>query len=228
MTRLYVVAEGLCEEAFVRSRLQPHLGHHHVWVEPIVVTTSRDAAGQKHRGGGHWKQWRSDIERVYREQAGPGAWVTTMFDLYGLPSDFPDLTSIRVPGLDGASKVKIAEEALERSIREFSEGRWFIPYVQQYEFESLVLACLEDLDRMLDAPGERKGIVELRAALGETPPEDVNDGLSSAPSKRLSRHLPGYQKRLYSEYALCDVSLEALGQRCPHFGRWLSRLEALS
>ena len=56
----------------------------------------------------------------------------------------------------------------------------------------------------------------------------MNDGNETAPSKRLIRHLPGYDKLLYSEYALCEVTMSTLAERCPHFGQWLAKLEALA
>jgi hypothetical protein len=225
--RLYVVCEGFCEEAFVRTKLRPHLRDRDVWAEAIIVKTSRDHHGHKHRGGGRWKRWANDLERVYREQAGPSAWVTTMFDLYGLPKDFPRRDEIRQLA-NPAQKVALAEQALEQAVRELSEGRWFIPYVQRHELEALVLACLDDLRRMLDSRADLEGLTTLSAELGETPPEDVNDGKETAPSKRLIRHLPGYDKLLYSEYALCEVALSTLAERCPHFGQWLARLEAIA
>jgi hypothetical protein len=224
--RLYVVCEGFCEEAFVRTKLQPHLRDHDVWTEAFVVTTSREQDGRKHRGGGHWKHWASDLERLYKEQAGPNVWVTTMFDLYGLPKDFPGRDEIR-RSTSANQKVASAQRVLEQFIHGFSEGRWFIPYVQCHELEALVLACLDDLGRMLDS-ADREGLAALSAELGDTPPEDVNDGDETAPSKRLIRHLPGYDKLLYSEYALCEVTMSTLAERCPHFGQWLAQLEAIA
>jgi Domain of unknown function (DUF4276) len=225
--RLYVVVEGFSEEAFVRARLRPHLIDLGVLVAPIVVTTARDRSGHKHKGGGRWAHWRNDIERVYREQAGPDAVVTTMFDLYGLPADFPELVEIRrAPTV--TQKLATAEQALAHAIHRFAEGRWFIPYVQQHEFEALVLACLDDLGRMLDSPDDLQGLAALSADIGEMLPEDVNDGPSTAPSKRLMGYLPGYDKVTYSEYALCEVSLSVLAERCQHFGQWLKRLETIA
>jgi hypothetical protein len=224
--RLYVVCEGHCEEAFVRTKLQPHLHDHDVRAEALVVTTSRERDGRKHRGGGHWKHWSKDLERIYKEQAGPSVWVTTMFDLYGLPKDTPRLDEIR-QATGASQKIAIAERALEQAILGFSEGRWFIPYIQRHEVEALVLACLEDLGRVLDAKADLAGLVALSLELGETPPEDVNDGEDTAPSKRLIRHLPGYDKLTYCEYALFDVSMPTLADRCPHFGQWLARMEAI-
>jgi Domain of unknown function (DUF4276) len=221
-----VVAEGFSEEAFVRAKLRPHLIDHGVMAEPIVVTTARDRSGHKHKGGGRWAHWLNDLERVYKEQAGPDAWVTTMFDLYGLPADFPELEGVRRAPTP-SQKLAIAEGALEHAIRRFSDGRWFIAYVQRHEFEALVLACLDDLELMLDSPAELEGLTTLCAAIGEARPEDVNDGPHTAPSKRLVRYLPGYDKILHGEYALFDVSMPTLAERCPHFGQWLARLEAI-
>jgi len=225
--RLYVVCEGFCEEAFVRTKLQPHLRDREVWAEAIIVTTSRERDGHKYRGGGHWRHWANDLERIYREQAGPNAWVTTMFDLYGLPKDFPRRDEIRQLA-SAAQKIELAEQVLEQTVLEFSEGRWFIPYVQRHEIEALVLACLEDLGRMLGSKADLEGLAALSRELGDTPPEDVNDGNETAPSKRLTRHLPGYDKLLYSEYALCEVTMSTLAERCPHFGQWLAQLEAIA
>lgn len=121
MKRLYVVAEGFCEEAFVRTNLRPHLIDRGVLAEPIVVTTARDREGSKHKGGGRWAHWRNDIQRVYKEQAGPDAWVTTMFDLYALPADFPEVAEIR-GATTAAHKIATAERALEQAVRGFACG----------------------------------------------------------------------------------------------------------
>lgn len=91
MMRLYIVlVEGQAEEAFVKSVLAPHLASFDLEVRPIIVTTSRDAHGRKHKGGGTWAHWLRDIKRLTGEQDGR---FTTMFDLYGLPDDFPGLAA---------------------------------------------------------------------------------------------------------------------------------------
>lgn len=228
MKRLYVVTEGYCEEAFVNARLQPYLLDRGVQAIPIIVMTARDRSGHKHKGGGHWAHWRNNIERVYKKQAGPDVWVTTMFDLYGLPKDFPSRDEIR-RSTNASQKISIAERALEQAVQSFSEGRWFIPYVQRHEVEALVLACLDDLQSvLLDSKADLEGLAALSAEIGDTPPEDINDGEQTAPSKRLIRHLPGYDKLIYSGYALEKVPLSELAERCPHFGRWLGQLEAIA
>jgi hypothetical protein len=61
--RLYVVVEGQTEAAFVTHVLAPHLAIFSVTAVPIIVTTRRDrSTGAKHRGGGHWRHWRRDLD----------------------------------------------------------------------------------------------------------------------------------------------------------------------
>jgi len=88
--RLYVLVEGQTEEEFVKSVLVPHLWRRRIEVRVSVVETSRDAFGRKRRGGGRrWGKWYCDLKRLTTEQHGGDVRFTTMFDLYGLPKDFP-------------------------------------------------------------------------------------------------------------------------------------------
>lgn len=227
MIRLYVVVEGQTEEAFVKGVLRPYLLGRAVWADPIIVSTSRASGGRKNKGGGSWKHWLGDLTRVLREQARAGAWVTTMFDLYGLPRDFPSIGAVR-SGRTADDKLARAEAAIQGALAASDGSHRLIPYVQKHEYEALVMACLNNLERVLDAAEDLSGLEALRSEIGDCPPEDVNDGPTTAPSKRLERHIPGYDKVLHGELALTDVSIPDLAQRCPHFGAWVERLVALS
>ena len=226
MTRLYVVVEGQTEEAFVEALLRPHLATRQIFARPIVVATSRASGGNKRKGGGYWRHWKADLSKVVAEQAPSGGWVTTMFDLYGLPEDYPNLEEI-ARATTPAVKVALAEAALAQAFLEIKSSWRLIPYVQCHEFEALVLASLDGLHGVLDAPEDLQGLERLRAELGDVPPELVNDGPDTAPSKRLKRHIPGYEKVLHGELALLGTTLPALMTRCPHFGTWIRRLERL-
>ncbi|MCB9763031.1 MAG: DUF4276 family protein [Alphaproteobacteria bacterium] len=226
MNRLYVVVEGQTEEGFIRQILAPHLQGFGVWTTPIIVSTGSRSTGQKFKGGGHWKHWHGDLLRVLREQTPGGAWVTTLFDLYGLPGDFPDRAAIGAAPTP-LEKTRLAEAALQASVKGMVGERMFIPYVQQHEFEALVLASLEQLALVLDDPADLAGLDALTAELEGLSPEEVNDSPETAPSKRLMRHIPGYDKVLHGELALTDVPLADLCVRCPRFGAWVRRLEQL-
>jgi hypothetical protein len=221
--RLYIVVEGGTEQEFVKQLLGPHLGASHVWTTPIEVTTKRDRkTGQKlAKGGGHWKHWRKDICNVLRSHAADLR-VTTLFDRYGLPEDFPGLQACSIER-DTVARADLLEEAMAKDI---GDGR-FIPYVQRHEFEALVLAGLDELRELLVDADARTGLDALREELGAAAPEDVNDGRETAPSKRLFARVRGYNKTTHGPIVTSRVGIDRLKVRCPRFGAWVSRLEAL-
>ncbi|MFV8751310.1 DUF4276 family protein [Nannocystaceae bacterium ST9] len=116
--------------------------------------------------------------------------------------------------------------SLEKSLGDtFADWR-FIPYVQRHEFEALVLASLASLGELLDADDAREGWRALTDELAGQAPEDVNDGKTTAPSKRLLARIPGYSKTTHGPLATEGTGLAALRERCPRFGAWITRLEA--
>jgi len=110
-----------------------------------------------------------------RHDQKPEARFTTMFDLYALPSDFPG-KAIHASVSDTSRRVELLEQAMFDDLGD----RRLIPYLQRHEVEALVLAGLDRLANLL--PEERKGIERLREAIGPLSPEDVNDGVATAPS----------------------------------------------
>ncbi len=222
MIDLYLLVEGQTEEAFAKTVLGPHLARFEVAVTPIVVKTSVDPiTGQKRKGGGRWKHWHEDLHRLTSTQRRLEARFSTLFDLYGLPGDFPGLAE------HGANRDTLRRAAsLEAAMSEAVGDRRFIPYLQRHEFEALVLACLPQLAEFLE-PGDRPAVDALRATLGSLAPEEVNDGPETAPSKRLLASVPGYRKTLHGVFACELAGLPALRAACPRFDGWVSRLEAL-
>lgn len=94
MTELVIVVEGQTEEIFVKETLAPHLAAFEVWARPTVVTTSfNQRTGAKTKGGGGWKCWKSDLMNLLRRKDSQIR-VSTMIDLYGMPSDFPNRTTL--------------------------------------------------------------------------------------------------------------------------------------
>ncbi|MBA2497704.1 MAG: DUF4276 family protein [Acidimicrobiia bacterium] len=94
MKRLHVLVEGQTEEVFVRDVLAPHLQEFGTFTTAIIVATKRVRAGGKCRGGvTSWTQ----VERQLRLLLGDSdvVGVTTMLDLYGLPSGWPGLPGLR-------------------------------------------------------------------------------------------------------------------------------------
>ena len=85
--RLYIIVEGQTEESFVNQTLKPYLGNFLVGANALVVTTSRKRGA---RGGlSDYHKPRNDILRLTKQEKNANVRFTTMFDLYGLPIDFP-------------------------------------------------------------------------------------------------------------------------------------------
>lgn len=221
--RLFILVEGQTEEAFVNRVLAPHL--HRVTppgrldVRPMIVQTSRDAQGRKRRGGGSWGKWLGDLKRLTAEPQGR---FTTMFDLYGLPEDFPQ--SAECSGI--IDTVRRAE-MLERAMADAVDDWRFIPYIQRHEFEALVLAALDHLEKLLEGE-DFAGLQHLQDDISGQGPEEVNDGPETAPSKRLKRFISSYSKTLHGPLALEDAGLQALRHACPRFDAWVAKLEEIA
>lgn len=216
MTELHIVAEGPTEESFVKTTLKPHLRNFSIYVKVSVVETS---PGNK--GGGNWKRWKKHLFTIMGQNLGKDVRFTTLFDLYGLPRDFPGRDDYcRDP--DTVRRVHLLEQAMG----EIVGSERFIPYLQRHEFEALVLPCLDELSEWLD-PRDRLGVVSLRNELRLANPEDVNDGWPTAPSKRLKTHIPAYIKTLHGPLAIDATGLDVVRSKCPRFDAWLTTLESL-
>jgi hypothetical protein len=222
VTRLYLLVEGQSEEKFCKDVLGPHLNARGIWLIPIIVATKRDRqTGQKSKGGGRWTGWARDLRRLTMEHSGPGVRFTTLFDLYGLPDDFPGADAHSSVS-DTVRRAGLLEQAMADSI-----GDWrLIPYLQRHEFEALVLACREHLRELLD-PSDYPGFEALKVSLGQMEPEDVNDGAETAPSKRLEANISSYRKTLHGPLALEAAGLATVRAACPRFDAWVKKLEAL-
>lgn len=213
MIPLIVVVEGETERAFVDDVLERHLRDYNLAVTATVVGKG---------GGGPWSSWRKDLQRILGGDKRPQLRVTTMFDLYGLPKGFPGLSEHR----DVSDTVRRCE-LLEASLAKVFKDRRFIPYLQRHEFEALVLASLPALREWFDDPTQLEGIDAVEAQTTSTPPEDINDGKTTAPSKRLESAIRGYRKALHGPDAVKETGLPTVREACPRFHAWLTTLERL-
>ena len=83
MIRVYVLVEGQTEEAFVNELLKAYYARVNLYLTPIIISTSPG-----HKGGViRYAKIRPQIEKLCKQD--DGAYVTTLFDLYALPTDFP-------------------------------------------------------------------------------------------------------------------------------------------
>lgn len=104
------------------------------------------------------------------------------------------------------------------------DPRRFVPYVSMHEFEALLFSDCEKLAVGLGHPGIQRDLLEIVEDCGS--PERINDSQETAPSKRLKCLIPDYDK-VWSGIRIAEsIGIEALRSECPHFGKWISDLEA--
>ncbi|MCX6991018.1 MAG: DUF4276 family protein [Chlamydiae bacterium] len=146
------------------------------------------------------------------------AYVTTMIDYYGLPKDFPGQDN--VTGSEPLRKVKHLEETFKVDINCSN----FIPYLMLYEFEGILYS--EPQAFTLWFSQKAASALSKERAQFETP-EHINNHVDTAPSKRIQKICPGYQKPLHGTLIALDIGLDKIRKECHHFNNWLQHLEGL-
>ena len=219
--RLYITVEGQAEKAFADQALTPHLARRNIEVKTRVVLTNRKLG--KRGGILDFAKIEGDLTRLMRQDRHPEARFTTMIDFYALPPEFPGWAEARKQVLP-KDRVAILENSLHTR---FGDGR-FLPYIQLHEFEALLYCDLTELQRRLNHADH--GIAALQREVAHLTPEDINEGATTAPSKRIINHLPVYErsKVRVGAPAAAAIGLATLRAKCPHFNDWLTRLEQLS
>jgi hypothetical protein len=223
--RLYLTAEGDTEERFAAQLLGPHLANFGVYLAGTRLTALCKKKGRFHRGGmGHYLPAKSDICRWLKQDRNQDARFTTMIDLYGLPRDFPAYEEASRQ-TDPYARVQSLEQAFANDM---GDPR-FIPYIQLHEFESLLFSDPAAFRHFY--PQCDRGVrclEQLATEFGN--PELIDDGESTAPSKRIREHIPEYGPRakwttgpLIAE----RITLDSIRANCRHFNDWLTKLERL-
>jgi len=228
ISTIKIVAEGQTEQLFVHNTLQSHFSNimPEIWVSAVIIKT-----GKKHdtvyRGGvTNYTKIRRETERHLKQSLKKGQIVTTMFDMYGLPTDFPGYAESKE--MSPRDRVKFLEKSFKEDLSEsFDDPRHFVPYIQLHEFEALVLVNPDELVWFRER--WEKGIQELKDEIRGIDPELIDDDIESAPSKRIEKYLTGFRnvKSKVSPIAAERIGLHALRTKCPHFDEWLKALEIL-
>lgn len=220
-TRLYIIVEGQTERDFAKESIAAHLAARATEVNVSIIQTNRKLG--KRGGITNFAKIKNELQLRMKGDPNPDAYFTTMIDLYALPTDFPAWRDAKAKTTP-IEKVQTLETAFEKEI---GDSR-FIPYIQLHEFETLLYCDLSELRRRIT--NSAAGIEALQKEVSEMSPESINDGVETAPSKRLIAHIPLYEKNKVraGAPAAAAIGLATLRQRCPHFDNWLSRLEAIS
>ena len=198
--------------------LSPELADSSVFVEARLIPTSPEG-----RGGALARQrvlrFLRDTLRQRRDTH-----VTTFFDLYGLPSDFPGVSATASDPLDRASAIEASlHEEVVRTAR--CRPDRFVAHIQPYEFEALLFSDTSQFER--EQSEWARWAAELAAARRRAPsPEHIDDGPDTHPSALLER-LAGYHKVRHGPALAARIGLDRIRAECRHFAAWFSRLESL-
>ena len=212
MLRVAILCEGQTEREFLSKELAPLFYSRSLAITPVMLVTKRIAAGGVTAGGG------VNFERVCSQLPallGAFDFVTTFFDLYAFKKLEPGETASQL------------ENRIAASLQQHNRLR---PYIQQYEFESLVFA--------VPNAGAFFGSDVLSAKISavlshyQENAEFINDGAQTAPSVRLKSLFSELKLGKYDKVAngtlILKGNLAAVRQACPRFDQWIRWLESLA
>lgn len=218
MKRVLVLVEGQTEETFVRDVLAPHLASRSIAATPVILKTKRVKSGGAFRGGiSTTEQVLGDTRRLLGD--GGAHAITSVLDYYALPEDFPGLSS-RQAAWTPLHKVT----HVEQNWGALMNDRRFIPHLALHEFEAWIYADPDACSWLFPA-----GVADQLRGIATTcgGPELIDDGPTTAPSKRLLQVVENYRKVLMGPMAVEAIGLAKVRSACPHFDGWLSKLEAI-
>jgi hypothetical protein len=188
------------------------------------MTKNDKKAGRQYKGGiVSYSKAKNDIARcmVYARK-NRETYVSTFFDFYRLPNDFPGFDNALKIG-DPYSKVEFLEKSLQDDIDK--TGASFLPYLSLYEFEALLFS---DIDVIKKHFFEKDITPLINAGLEYPNPELINHGEKTSPSKRILQCIPDYSKPVDGVAIAQKIGLDVLRKKCEHFDGWIRKLEQLN
>lgn len=213
--RLYIVVEGQTEEGFVNELMAPFFLDYSIFVYPVIIHTSKG-----HKGGfANYTHLKNDIIRLLKSQ-GDDIIVSTFVDFFRCP-ELPS-KNVWINIQDHLMRVAEMENAMKLDI----DDRRFFPYIQLHEFEALLFSS----DKGFKAYFEEKEALALAQIVESyVNPEDINSSPEDAPSKRIIRIVPDYDKVMYGNIIALEIGIKTILKKCPRFRRWvISLIEACS
>lgn len=94
-----------------------------------------------------------------------------------------------------------------------------------HEFEGLLLNNIAVFKNNFTL-AEFTDFKELESLINNNPnPELINDGNTTAPSKRLKRLIIGYNKIVYGACLATSIGLTNIRNKSPRFNNWITLLE---
>lgn len=210
MIRIAISVEGSTEMEFCKKILTPFFRRHNIEMTPVTVCTSKDKCGLKHKGGNvNIDRIKSEVSKLLPSHD----YVTTFYDFYGFSQRPTDDV-----------------EELEKILYDLFKNVKFIPYVQRYEFETLMFS---DPEYFQDYFGDDRVTLEMKKIIEafQDDIESINDSPQTAPSKRMEalfdRMGEPYDKVFHGEGIASDIGLDIIRNRAKRFNEWIDKIIAL-
>jgi hypothetical protein len=178
---------------------------------PITVATSKDKCGRKHKGGCiNMDRIKSEITKLLPSYD----YVATFYDFYGFSNR---------PTNDVDKLESIIYQLFNNDIK-------FIPYIQKYEFETLLFSKPE---YFTDYFGNDEVTKKMQSIINDYQDiELINDSIQTAPHKRLEELFKleneKYDKIFHGEGIAFDIGLDIIRKNTKRFNNWIDKILSIT
>jgi hypothetical protein len=214
-----ILVEGQTEKLFIETLLCPYFLNRKIFLFPILLSKPGEKGGDV-----RFVRVQKDIGIHLKQRQ--NTYITLMVDYYGIGQDWPGFEKTKLQtthsqkaetmNMETAKKV---QELFPEQNREYR----FIPYVSMHEIEALYFSDPASISQIMNI--ERAEIESILRKCGE--PEAINDSSETAPSKRLKKLSPKFNKITTGVDIAKAVNIQRMRERCPLFNEWISKIENL-
>lgn len=223
MKIIKAVVEGQTEEKFIKEIINQYLRDFNIEIKPSTIITNRKY--QESGGINSYDKLKNEINTIIKETRNTGITITTFLDFYQLPTNFPKYKD--------AQKLKSNIEKvyfLENAMCDDIGNEYFIPYIQIHEFEALLFSSNVGFEKYYNK--RSRFIKSINDIISNNNPEEINDGIDTAPSKRLNnlflKELNERYKKTYHGILIAkEINMDDYLSRCPHFCDWIERIKSV-
>jgi hypothetical protein len=201
MINLGISVEGQTESYFVKYSLKRYLLKYGINIaEPVIL-------------GGNVNMQR--VCGTLNIMAKEYDYVTSLYDFYGF---------------QGKNENEDCDMLIKRVFESSGAADNLIPYIQQYEFETLLFTSPEILCKQIIGTHDNydEFMLKLKEEIQGKQPEQINDSILTAPSKRIQKIFKFYKKSLYGYIIAQEIGIEKIKESCPRFSSWVNQLIDLS
>ncbi|RDU61947.1 DUF4276 family protein [Helicobacter sp. MIT 14-3879] len=221
IVRCYVICEGQSEEKFINETLGPYFHNHlNIYLIPLTIPTSK-----RNKGGAlSYDRVVNFIVKKLKEDS--EAFMTTMFDYYGLDDEFLKENKAITDIYEYIEKI---QKDFDDAIKQKCHTNKFFSYIQPHEFESLLFSDITKIIKA-DAEWDEKLICELEDIIKEYDnPELINNSKETSTSHRLKKIFssPSYKKVLHGSKIAKEIGIDNIRSKCQHFNKWCEKIHNL-